>query len=129
MNREPIPDDIKRFILVSIPSIPYLEAMLLFRGDEKRMWDSKQVAQRLYLSEKVAKELLSELLEAGILHTTGEEGEIYGYRPVSDELRIMIDRLADVYAKNLVDVTHLVHSTTGKKAQHFADAFKWRKDS
>lgn len=128
MNRE-IPDDVKRFVLVSIPSIPYLEAMLLLRGDEQHLWDSKLVAQRLYMSEKAVTELLVELHAAGILDSTGDETEAYCYRPATEELRSMIDRLADVYAKNLVDVTNLVHSKTGKKAQQFADAFKWRKDS
>jgi hypothetical protein len=128
MNREKIPDDVKRFILVSVSSIPYLEAMLLLRSDEGRMWDSKLVAQRLYLSEKAATDLLSELHGAGILHAADEDSSEFCYRPVSDDLRNMIGRLADIYAKNLVDVTNLVHSTTGKKAQQFADAFKWRKD-
>jgi hypothetical protein len=129
MNREQIPDDVKRFILVSVPSIPYLEAMLLLRSDAESLWDSKVIAQRLYLSDKAANELLSALRAAGILHAAEDGAAEYCYRPVSDDLRNMIDRLADIYARNLVDVTNLVHSTTGKKAQQFADAFKWRKDS
>jgi Mn-dependent DtxR family transcriptional regulator len=129
MIREPLPDDVRRFILVSVPSIPFLEAMLLLREDENRVWDSKLVAQRLYMSEKAVQDLLAELHEAGILHAQEQGVSGYSYRPGSAELRSMIDRLADIYAKNLVDVTNLVHSTIGKKAQHFADAFKWRKDS
>ena len=39
-----------------------------------------------------------------------------------------IDRLADLYATHLVEVTHLIHSSLDRKAQQFADAFKWRKD-
>ena len=41
----------------------------------------------------------------------------------------MIDQLAEIYAKNLVEVTNLIHSKIGKRAQQFADAFKWRKDT
>lgn len=129
MTREQIPDDVVRFILVSIPSIPYLEALLLLRGDAEHSWDSKRVAQRLYMSEKAVNDLLSELHAAGILHATMDGTTVYRYRPASEELRDMIERLADIYAKNLVDVTNLIHSKTGKKAQYFADAFKWRKDS
>ena len=40
----------------------------------------------------------------------------------------MIDRLAEVYYQHLVEVTNLIHSKTSKKAQQFADAFKWRKE-
>ena len=53
----------------------------------------------------------------------------YRFSPTSGQLREMIDRVAAAYAAHLVDVTHLIHSKTGKKAQQFADAFKWRKDS
>ena len=44
-------------------------------------------------------------------------------------LRELIDRLAELYAKHLVEVTHLIHSTLDRKAQKFADAFRLRKDT
>jgi hypothetical protein len=127
MGREDIPDDVKRFILVSVHSVPYLEAMLLLRGKGEHAWDSRQVARRLYMSEKAAGNLLLALHAAEVL-VTGEQPSSYRYQPVSDELRQMIDRLADAYSNNLVAVTNLIHSKLDKKAQYFADAFKWRKD-
>ena len=36
---------------------------------------------------------------------------------------------ADLYATHLVEVTLLIHSTLDRKAQQFADAFTWRKDT
>jgi hypothetical protein len=129
MAREQIPEDVRRFILTSIPSVPYLEAMLLLRDESGRAWDSKRVAQRLYMSEKAAAELLSELHAAQILSVEEERAPAYRYQPAADDLRQMIDRLAAAYATNLVDVSTLIHSKTSKKAQYFADAFKLRKDS
>ena len=41
----------------------------------------------------------------------------------------MIERLAHFYRTQLVDVTDLIHSKTGRMAQQFADAFKLRRDS
>ncbi|WP_247869707.1 hypothetical protein [Herbaspirillum sp. ST 5-3] len=127
MNGGNIPDDVKRFILVSIASVPHLEAILLLRKEKTRDWNSSQLAQRLYVSEKTADDLLSELHTAGIL---AEDDDSSGYRfqPQSQELVQMIDRLADIYARNLVEVTNLIHSKTSKNAQRFADAFIWRKD-
>lgn len=129
MTREPIPEDVIRFILTSIPSVPYLEAMLLLRHEAAESWDSKKVAQRLYISEKAAGELLSDLYAAGVVMVTEHDPPFYRHHPGSDELQQMINQLAEAYAKNLVQVTNLIHSKTGKKAQHFADAFKWRQDS
>jgi hypothetical protein len=124
-----IPDDIKRFILTSVPSVPYLEAMLLLRNEAASPWDCPRLAQRLYLSEKAAASLLTELYDAGVIRAHEQSPDSYCFSPASGALRDMIDRLADAYATQLVEVTHLIHSRTGKKAQQFADAFKWRKDS
>ncbi len=129
MAREYIPDDVRRFILTSIPSVPYLEAMLLLRNEPGHPWDSKRVAQRLYMSEKATGDLLSELHAAGVLAVIEESVPSYRYHPASEDLQQMIDRLAATYAVHLIDVSNLIHSKIGKKAQHFADAFKWRKDS
>lgn len=125
MDREPIPEDVRRFILTSIPSVPYLEAMLLLRVDADKPWDAKRVAQRLYLNEKAVEQLLADLCSAQILVCTDD---LYRYQPASDDLRDMIGRVARVYARNLVGITDLIHSEMSKKAQQFADAFKWRKD-
>lgn len=121
-----IPDDVRRFVLTSIPSVPYLEALLLLRGDPSQTWDAAALARRLYLSEKNAHALLVELHEAQLLVA---EGEGYRYRPAADDLDAMIAQLAQAYSSHLVEITNLIHSATGKKAQHFADAFLWRKDS
>jgi hypothetical protein len=127
MAREPIPEDVRRFILTGIMSVPYLEALLLLRNAPDQSWDRTTVAQRLYISAKAATELLADLSAAGFIVVTEPESS-YRYHPSSDELRQMIDQLAETYAKNLVEVTNIIHSKTGKKAQQFADAFKWRKD-
>lgn len=125
--RDPIPESVRRFILTSINSVPYLEGMLLLRGEPKRLWDSKQVAKRLYLSEKIAEQILGDLCEAGVIVRDADSAK-YCYRPSSSDLRELIDQLAKIYARNVVAVTDLVHSNTAAKVQQFADAFKWRKD-
>lgn len=122
----PLTDEIKRFILTSIPSVPYLEAILLLRNHHTEKWDGKALARRLYLGERAAGDLLMELCEAAIVQF---DGSFYRYGPASQELRDKIDQLADVYASHLIEVANLIHSKTGKRARQFADAFKWRKDS
>ncbi|HYD59566.1 MAG TPA: hypothetical protein VEC35_04390 [Noviherbaspirillum sp.] len=124
-----ISDEIKRFILTSVPSVPYLEAMLLLRNDPASPWDAARLSKRLYISEKAATSLLAELHEAGIVHTEEQSPEAFCFSPATESLRDIIGQLAAAYTTQLVEVTHLIHSKTGKKAQHFADAFKWRKDS
>lgn len=129
MARVPIPDDVVRFVLLGIPSVPYLEAMLLLRSETEQPWDVKRAAQRLYLAESVAQSLLDELNTKGIVEIVDRHRRLYRYHPNSNELVQAIDLLAKSYAENLIEVTNLIHSKTNKKAQQFADAFLWKKDS
>lgn len=125
----PIPDDLGRFILTSIPSVPYLEAMLLLRGEPATKWSSAQLARRLYLPEARALELLENLQAAGIAgEHPGADGAIYQYQP-PPELAQMLDQVAQRYATDLRTVTNLIHSRVDRRAYQFADAFRWRKDS
>lgn len=128
MAAESIPEDIRRFILTSIPTVPHIEAMLLLRRTPNERWDTGRVGQRLYVNDKLVETVLRDLCEIGVLEATWEDSPSYRYRPSSEELRRIIDRLADTYARNLVEVTNLIYSGLNKKAQQFADAFIWRKD-
>jgi DNA-binding IclR family transcriptional regulator len=128
MNPAPIPEDVRRFILLAIPSVPYLEALLLMRRAQERTWDAFQIAQRLYLSEKAAAGLLRALAAAGLVDPEPHTGS-FRYRPESEQLTELVDRLALTYSKNLVGVSELIHSKFSKKAQQFVDAFVFRRES
>jgi len=130
MDKPSIPEDIRRFVLTSIPSVPFLEALLLMRADPARPWRTATLAERLYVREKTADTLLADLCAAGMVAPCAPpDADCYRYRPQGELLRARIDRLADLYATHLVEVTLLIHSSLDRKAQQFADAFKWRKDS
>jgi hypothetical protein len=126
MNTEWLADDVRRFILTSIPSVPYLEAVLLLRAEPHHTWDTDAVARRLYIAEAHALELLQAMQQSGIAAAT--EAGRFVYQPQSTELRERVDAVAAAYAANLVGVTGLIHSSTTRTAHQFADAFRWRKD-
>jgi hypothetical protein len=128
MTQDSIPDDVRRFILTSISSVPFLEAMLLLRSNPNVGWDAKSLAQRLYVGEKRAEELLTELKQAGFAVMRDPGNLLLQFEPSSNDLKVICGRLAEAYASNIIAVTNLVHSNVGRQAQQFADAFKWRKD-
>jgi DNA-binding IclR family transcriptional regulator len=125
VTRPELPPELRRFILTSIPSVPYLEALLLLRAEPTREWAVADVARRLYLPEARAAELLQAMAEAGITRPC-PGGQCYGPDAALDE---MLGQLATHYAADIVGVSDLIHSRVDKKAQQFADAFRWRKDS
>lgn len=124
-----IPDALRRFILTSIPSVPHLEALLLLRATPQHDWDSRAMAQRLYIAEALARQLLAELADMGMLTASSNAaGPAYRYAPRTPALAQLLDRLAAAYAANLVEISGLIHSRLDRRAQQFADAFTWRKD-
>jgi hypothetical protein len=128
MAENSIPYDVKLFILKSIDSIAQLEALLLLRGNQAEEWEVEQVAKRLYISEPETAPLLKRLADEGFITARGDPPLRYQYQPCSPELAQMIDRLAELYAKQLVPVTNLIHSKPRTRIQEFADAFRLRKD-
>lgn len=129
MTDKELPDDVRRFILTSVPSVPYLEAILLLRVDPRAPWNAAAVARRLYLPEPAAGQLLQALASAGIAQPHGTTPDSFSYAPATPELGAMLGEVAKAYGGNLVQVTDLIHSRVDRRAQQFADAFRWRKDS
>lgn len=117
-----VPPEIRRFLLACIPSVPHLEALLLAHA-QPRAWSVGEISARLYVDEETAAQLVRDLQEAGLLASS--DG---GVRFVADEARTqLIDALAAFYSRNVVAVSHLIHSAMERKAHRFADAFRLRK--
>lgn len=125
MTMPELPADVRRFILTSVPSVPYLEAVLLLRAQPQQSWTGSLLAQRLYVPERTAADLVMQLRDGGVAEAAGESAVRYGPGP---ELAGLLDRLAHAYTANLMTVTDLIHSRVERRAQQFADAFRFRKD-
>jgi hypothetical protein len=126
-DRGAIADDVRRFIHTSIPSVPFMEAMLLFKALPGQPVETRSIAERLYISEKQAAALVDQLREASVVSPVEGSPSPHRYAPPA-ELAATLDRVAHAYVDNLIGVTRLIHSRTGRMAHQFADAFKIRKD-
>ena len=124
MTAATIPGDVRRFLLAAVPTVPHLEALLLLRG-RPGPWSLPQLCSRLYVDAADATTLLEDLAESGLV-ASGDEG--FGYAPADAELAATVDALAALYARQTVAVAELIHSSSDRKAQRFADAFRLRKE-
>ena len=125
MRPTAIPEDLRRFILTSVPSVPFVEALLLFRSMAGSVLAVNQVASRLYIGVTQAAGIVEELRAAGVIEADGSSG--HRYAPAAG-LAPMLDLLAAHYRGNLVEVSALIHSRTSRVAHQFADAFRLRKE-
>jgi len=123
VSADAIPDDVRRFILTAVPSVPYLEAVLQFQRQPGARRSAQDMAGALYVPLAAAAELLQALREAGILQDDGDGW--FRYAP-EEALARMLSRLAEAYARDLIGVTALIHDSTQRNAQRFAEAFRLR---
>jgi hypothetical protein len=126
MAGKAIPDNLRRYLLASSLTVPHVEAILLLRHDPQSVWDAQTLASRLYVPERRGKQLLDELVEMQIAASTNAEQ--FTYRPHNAELASLLDLLAGAYARQLVEITRLIHTAASPAAEQFAEAFRFRKD-
>lgn len=124
MAEDPIPADVQDFIIKNIDSVAYLEALLLLRADAAAAWAAPAVAARLYIAEAEAAAILSRLADVGFAVSDAGTYRYARDTPGDD----MVRRLAEIYARNLIPVTNLIHSRS-RHIRAFASAFKLRKDT
>jgi hypothetical protein len=123
-----IPDDVRRFVLANIPSVPYLEALLLLHADPQRPLDGAALARALYLPAPRGEEILAQLIMAGLVAPEPQDPGQGRYAPADAGVAAVVDRLAEVYPRHLIPITNMIHASAGANARRFAEAFKLRKD-
>jgi len=106
MADDPIPQEIRTFLVRCIESVAQLEVLLLLRTAPQQAWSAPDVARRLYVEEKEAAQLLGGLVGCELAVT---DGEAYRYQPRDCELLDLMDQLAETYARSLVEVTRVIH--------------------
>ncbi len=124
MADDRIPDDVRDFIVRHIDSVAQLEALLLLRNNPGQSWDVPAAAKRLYASEQEVLGVLSRLRDDGLV--SFNDG-IFVYVGGSEQVREVVDRLSEVYARQLISVTNIIHAKP-RHIRQFSDAFKFKKD-
>jgi hypothetical protein len=122
MVEDLIPPDVRCFILERIESVAELEALLLLHKHERESWSAARVADRLYVTEPAATDILARLTAERLCTL---DGGLYRFAPATPNEAGLVRQLADAYARHLIPVTRIVHSKPAR-IQRFADAFRFR---
>jgi len=123
-----ISEEVRRFVLTSVPSVPYLEAALLFHHSPAIERDADSLARALYMPEPRARELLESLCAAGILVRSSDVPTRYRFQPRDETLLTALRDLAAAYPSGVIAISNLIHDAATRNAHRFADAFRLRKD-
>ncbi len=125
---EPLPQNVRDFILKYIDSVEQLETLLLLQSEKSRQWTADEVAERL----RIAAESAASRLESMCANGFGEEQQqagrkVYKYNGAAQDGTI--DALSVCYRQYRVRVITAIFSKPIDRVRTFADAFKIRRDT
>ena len=128
MTDDGIPPEVKSFVADNIDSVVQLEALLLLHARPDRSFTPAELAKELRIDPAWAEPNLKQLCGRQIVVCDESADHRYQYSPQSDQLKRTIDALANCYATRRVSVIALIFSKPPSPLQHFADAFRIRKE-
>jgi hypothetical protein len=116
--------EIIRFIVDQIDSVPQLEALLLVWNTRPAIWTPEELGKRLYVSN----ELLQELVRKRLITSIQGAVEGYRYESASEEQDELIGRLDEMYRREVVRVSNMIHAKPASALRDFAQAFRFTKE-
>jgi hypothetical protein len=128
METSDLPEDVLRFLLDGVESVPHLEALLLLWQNPQILWSLDQIATRVYVTPETAAGLLADLMRAGMITTEPGTPESYRFNGSWEEGRVLMPKVATTYGRHLVRVAQLIHSRASPGVREFARAFQFKKD-
>ena len=115
-----------QFILDQIESVPQLEALLLLRNTQPKKWTTDELSRRLYISREAVRALLDDLTRKRLVLLDSAESTYY-YAAPEDQDRL-IGLVDEIYRRQVVRVSQLIHSKPSAALRDFARAFRFTKD-
>jgi hypothetical protein len=120
--------EIIRFIADQIDSVPQLEALLLVWNTRPAIWTPEELGKRLYVSNELGHDLLQELVRKRLITGIQGAGEGYRYVSASEEPDALIARLDEIYRREVVRVSNMIHAKPASALRDFARAFRFTKE-
>jgi len=120
-------DEIFRFIVEEIDSVPELEALLLLRQQRSTFWSPVDLANRLYIQPEQARALLAGLIRKQFAASAPGEPEMYRYE-TSEERDVVIGGVEQLYRRETVRISTLIHNKPSAAIRDFARAFRFTKE-
>lgn len=118
-------DRAKSFIHTSVKSIWALELLLFLRSNAQRSWSAAELTRELRASEAVVRGGLGLFRAAGLIQED-PAGRVR-FAPTLPDTEALVREVAEVYATHPVEVSDEIY-VTERTIQHFADAFRLRKE-
>jgi predicted ArsR family transcriptional regulator len=121
-------DEVLQFIALEIDSVPELEALLLLWQQRPRAWSAEEVAKRLYIAADDARTVLLDLKRKDLISASAGLPDSYQYDSDSKDRDRIIGRTEEVYRRQLVRISTMIHSKPSSAIRDFARAFRFTRE-
>jgi DNA-binding IclR family transcriptional regulator len=126
MAENSLPRNLRNFIAGNIQSVEQLEILCLLAEDPSRSWSTMEACRRIQSTEKSVQEGLRYFVAHDLLTTDGNGS--FRFSPKTTELGAVALDLIKTYRERRVSVIETIYKKPMDPVQHFADAFRLRKD-
>lgn len=117
--------EVEQFVLDEIDSVPHLEALLLLWSRRSQEWSLEELAKALYLATERTRSIVMDLERQGFITANAEDRFQYRSTPRDNT----IDKLDQVYRRQVVHISTIIHSKPAASLREFARAFRLKKDN
>lgn len=124
MTAGAIEPEVEQFLLDSIDTVPHLEALLLIFRSPDYVWTVDELAARIYVNDKQAAGILDDLTRRSLIARVELSAPKYQYIPGSPSQTELLEKVAQSYRTQLVQVTRFIHSNASGSVRDFARAFR-----
>jgi len=117
--------EVEQFVLDEIDSVPHLEALLLFWNRRPQEWSVEELAKSLYLAPEQTRPIVMDLERQGFI--TANADKRFQYRSTARDNTI--EKLDQIYRRQVVRISTIIHSKPAASLREFARAFRLKKDN
>jgi hypothetical protein len=121
-------EEVYRFILNQIDSVPQMEALLLLWENRTKQWSENEIAARLYVGVDVVRNIMQELLRRRMVAASTDSPKLFWYETKPGDGDRLIEAVAATYRRDLVRVSTFIHTKASSAVRDFAQAFKFKKE-
>ena len=121
-------DAILQFIEEQIDSVSELEALLLLWQHRPNPWKTEDLAKRLYISADETRSILLDLKRKQLISAIAEEADSFRYDSESEQRDTLISRTEELYRRQIIRISTLIHSKPSSAVRDFARAFRFTKE-
>lgn len=120
-------EQVDRFILEQIETVPHLEALLLVWRRRPKTWSVEEMAAQLYVPADQAIRILRDLSARGLVQEEKSVPALFQYASSGEHDR-MLSEVDAAYRRDLIRISRMIHAKAPSALRDFARAFRFTKE-